>query len=71
MGPVTAGFLADFFKSWTVLFPFSSIMLIFAFVFLLLVKKGEANEVIDKSLRCLKIKLQLQFLLFSFNSLKR
>ncbi len=48
-GPVSAGFLADFFKSWTVLFPFSSILLIVSFVFLLLVKKGEANEIIDKS----------------------
>lgn len=48
-GPVSAGLLHDHFKTWLVLFPFSSVMLIVAFIFLLFVKKGEANEIVDKS----------------------
>jgi Na+/melibiose symporter-like transporter len=48
-GPVLAGFLSDSFHTLEILFPFSAILLIIAFLFLMLVKKGEANEVIDKS----------------------
>ena len=48
-GPVTAGYLSDLTGSYSVLFPFTSSMLILALIFLLLVKKGEANEIIDKS----------------------
>lgn len=48
-GPVLAGFLADQLKTWNILFYFTGFMFIVAFLFLFFVKKGEANEIIDKS----------------------
>lgn len=48
-GPVSAGYLSDMTGSLSILFPFTASMLILALIFLFLVKKGEANEVIDKS----------------------
>ena len=49
LGPVVSGFLFDQVHTKSILLPFTISMLIVAFLFLLLVRKGEASDVIKKS----------------------
>ena len=49
LGPVLSGFVADQAHTTALLLPFSTVMLIVAFLFLLFVRKGEATDVIKKS----------------------
>ena len=49
IGPVVSGFLFDQVHTKSILLPFTISMLIVAFLFLLMVRKGEATDVIKKS----------------------